>query len=51
LEEADETDLSIEIAKRADLVRPRRVEKLQAEAIELTKMFNATRTTARNRKS
>ncbi len=51
LEEADETDLWIEIAKRAALVRPRRVEKLQAEAIELVKIFNATRISARNRKS
>jgi four helix bundle protein len=51
LEEADETDLWIEIAKRATLVRAKQVEKLQLEAIELTKIFNAPRTTARNRKS
>jgi four helix bundle protein len=51
LEEADETDLWIEIAKRATLVRPKQVEKLQTEAIELTKIFNATRTTALIRKS
>src|SRR5215510_4830503 len=45
LEEADETDLWIEIAKRATLVRPKLVENLQTEAIELIKIFNATRTT------
>ncbi len=51
LEEADETDLWIEIAKRAALVLPKRVAKLQAEAVELTKIFSATRRTARSHKS
>lgn len=51
LEEADETDLWIEIAKRAGLVAAERVTTLQTEAVELTKIFNATRTTARDRKS
>lgn len=51
LEEADETDLWIEIAKRAELVPANRVEDLQSEAVALTKIFNATRTTARNRGS
>jgi four helix bundle protein len=51
LEEADETDLWIEIAKRAALISPRRVEKLQTEAVELIKIFNATRTSTRNHKS
>jgi four helix bundle protein len=51
LEEADETDLWIEIAKRRALVAPRRVARLQAEAVELTKIFNATRVSARNHKS
>lgn len=51
LEEADETDLWIEIAKRAALVPPKLVEKLQLEALELTKIFSATRRTARNHKS
>lgn len=51
LEEADETDVWIEIAKRRGLVSEGRVAKLQAEAVELTKIFNATRTTARNHKS
>ena len=50
LEEADETDLWIEIAKRARMVPQKRIEKLQSEAVELTKIFNATRTTTRNRK-
>jgi four helix bundle protein len=51
LEEADETDLWIEIAKRAALVSPKLVEKLQVEAVELIKIFRATRQTARNHKS
>lgn len=51
LEEADETDLWIEIAKRAVLVNSERVKKLQAEAVELIKIFSATRRTARNHKS
>jgi four helix bundle protein len=51
LEEADETDLWIEIAKRRGMVSEKRVGRLQCEAIELTKIFNATRTTARNHKS
>ena len=51
LEEADETDLWIELAKRAGLVSGKRVAALQAEATELTKIFNATRQTARNHKS
>jgi four helix bundle protein len=51
LEEADETELWIELAKRAGLVKHGRVKGLQAEALELTKIFNATRSTARNHKS
>ena len=51
LEEADETDFWIEIAKRAALVLPKRVAELQAEAVELVKIFSATRRTARNHKS
>lgn len=51
LEEADETELWIEIAKRSGLVSPKRVSSLQNEALELVKIFNATRTTARTRKS
>jgi four helix bundle protein len=51
LEEADETDLWIEIAKRCGHVPPKRVDAPQAEAIELTKIFGATRRTALNRKS
>ena len=45
LEEADETDLWLEIAKRHGLVPARRIEKLQSEAVELTKIFSATRAT------
>ena len=51
LEEADETDLWIEIAKRRGLVSAKRIAGLQADAVELTKIFNATRTTARNHRS
>lgn len=51
LEEADETDLWIEISKRCGHIPAKRVATLQAEAVELTKIFNATRTTALNRKS
>ena len=51
LEEADETELWLEIATRRGLVEARRVSSLQAEAEELTKIFNATRTTARNHRS
>ena len=51
LEEADETDFWIEIAKRAALASEKRVEKLQAEAVELIKIFSATRRAARNHQS
>lgn len=51
LEEVDETDLWIELAKRAGLVEPKRVEELQAEAVELIRIFSATRRTARVSKS
>lgn len=51
LEEADETDVWIEIAKRRGLISESRIAGLQAEAVELTKIFNATRTTARNHRS
>jgi len=51
LEEADETAFWIELIERADLLPHKRLVKLRAEAEELTKIFNATRTTARNRKS
>jgi four helix bundle protein len=48
LEEADETDFGIEIAKRAALVSSKRVAELQVEAVELIKIFSATRRAARN---
>ena len=51
LEEADETDLWIEVAKRAGLVKSERVSGLQVEAIELVRIFSATRRTARNHRS
>ena len=51
LEEADETALWIEITERAGLLPAKRLKALHREAEELTKIFNATRTTARNHKS
>jgi four helix bundle protein len=51
LEEADETDFWIELTERANLLPPKRLSNLRKEAEELTKIFNATRTTARNHQS
>jgi four helix bundle protein len=51
LEEADETEFWLEVSKRRGLIGEARISGLQLEAIELTKIFNATRTTARNHKS
>jgi four helix bundle protein len=51
LEEADETDLWIEISKRCGHIPAYRVAALQSEAVELTRIFGATRRTALNRKS
>ena len=51
LEEADETGFWIELAERAGLLPAPRLDDLRAEAEELMKIFNATRSTARNHKS
>lgn len=51
LEETDETDLWVELAVRAGLVKADRVAALRAEAIELIKIFNSTRTSAKSHKS
>lgn len=51
LEEADETSFWIELTTMAGLLPPGRLAKLLVEAEELTKIFNATRTTARNHQS
>jgi four helix bundle protein len=51
LEEADETAFWIELTERAGLLPSTRLAGLRNEAEQLTKIFNATRTTARNRKS
>ena len=51
LEEADETSFWIELTALAGLLPSGRLTKLLVEAEELTKIFNATRTTARNHKS
>src|SRR5438876_8786248 len=51
LEEADETAFWIELTERAGLLQSKRLKALQDEAEQLTRIFNATRSTARNRKS
>jgi four helix bundle protein len=51
LEEADETAFWIELSERAALLPRTRVNGLFMEAEELTRIFNATRTTARDHKS
>jgi four helix bundle protein len=51
LEEADETAFWIELTEMAGLLSAKRLTTLRAEAEELSKIFNATRTTARNHKS
>jgi len=51
LEEADETSFWIELTALAGLLPAKRLAKLLVEAEELTKIFNATRTTARNHRS
>ncbi len=49
LEEADETGFWIELAGRVGLVPQKRLTPLQEEAEELTRIFNATRTTTKRR--
>jgi four helix bundle protein len=51
LEEADETGFWIELVERRGLLPSNRLSGLRDEAEQLTKIFNATRTTARNRRS
>lgn len=51
LEEADETSFWIELSSRAKLLPDARVAGLLDEAGQLSRIFNATRTTARNHKS
>src|SRR6266576_1918337 len=51
LEEADETGFWIELTERAGLLQSKRLKALQDEAEQLTRIFNATRSTARNRKT
>jgi four helix bundle protein len=51
LEEADETDLWLELIERANLLPAKRLAALRSEADQLTRIFNATRSTARNHKS
>ncbi len=51
LEEADETAFWIDLTERADPLPAKRLESLRTEAEELARIFNATRTTARNHRS
>jgi len=51
LEEADGTGFWMELAELAGLLPAMRLKALRQEAGELMKIFNATRSTARNRKS
>jgi four helix bundle protein len=51
LEEADETGFWIELTELAGLLPAKRLAALKAEAEELMKIFNGTRSTARNHKS
>ena len=51
LEEADETALWLELTERAAILPSNRLAALAREAEELTKIFNTTRTSARNRRS
>jgi four helix bundle protein len=51
LEEADETTFWIELTELAGLLPTERLAALHTGAEELTKIFNATRMTARNHKS
>lgn len=51
LEGADETGLWLEITERAALLPPGRRAALARAADELTRIFNATRVSARNRRS
>jgi four helix bundle protein len=51
LEEADETGFWIELTELAGLLPATKLAALKREAEELTKIFNATRSTTRNRKS
>lgn len=51
LEEADETVFWIEFAARARLLPKERLEPLRDEAVQLVRIFNATRTSARIPKS
>lgn len=49
LKEADESAFWLQLAERAELLPGKRLKSLLQEAEELTKIFNATRTTARRR--
>ncbi|MDB6005358.1 MAG: hypothetical protein JWR15_2345 [Prosthecobacter sp.] len=49
LEETDESGFWIELAERAELLPPKRLKALLQESEELTKIFNATRTTTKRR--
>lgn len=47
VEEADETTYWLELLTESGILRPKRVSALLQESVELTKIFNAARNTAR----
>jgi four helix bundle protein len=47
LEEADETEFWLELAERAEMLPARRLQALRTKAVELVRIFSATRKTAR----
>lgn len=49
LEEADESGFWIELAERTELLAPKRLKGLRQESEELTKIFNATRSSTKRR--
>ena len=51
LEEADKSGFWIELAGRTGLLPKARLSAIHDEALQLTKIFNATRRTAKNHKS
>lgn len=51
LEEADETGFWLELTEQFGLLSAKQLTSLREEAESLTKIFNATRVTARNHKS
>ena len=51
LEESDETEFWAELTERDELLPASRLSSIRTDATELTRIFNATRSTARNHES